>query len=676
MPAAPNSEIPIIQTGFSNGISSGMADKTWLPDSCLFSRNLAIFDNLNYVTVNPQPAKDSGSVVTDLVRWMDAAYPFENARYAYGDAGNVYKITSNTWTLDHTISSASQGNGMAQLGTNMCFATNTNIAVKQNINGTAAWTETLFGTGLAHPVNIDISVNASGNTYTAPSSITETGANSLTFGGLTTGYNTLAYDPVMSVALKVASVGTGDWTVTFHDSSNNVLGTKTIVNASMSTGNVEFAFATQIGILLGAPYHVHVTTTTGDGTVTTTTSGDLSTAWVQTFYGVLINNAYHEGITFQNGVSATAVFANDSYLAVWDGVTYNPNKIRLEPGFSVRKIVTINQNLVAYCTKGSDLTAYEEGRQYVWDGIQPYYTLRLPLKMGMPNTAVNFKNRLLGRFGLNGDFSIAPDETQPFRQIQQAPKLTKGSNVATYPGAIDVWQKRALFSYSGTSDANAGVYNDASAGAHVAGDTYTPPTGIEQGVYEFGNQSDREITYTAVSTEVLNFAYQPSTPIANTQNFWVGVIRAFGNDLYISYQDGTNFYVDRVNKANGPYTFGSWESLITDQTLTKYGQLINDPQKSKLGVRVRVTFVGLPAGCTVTAKYRTNRTVAWTFGVSAVAGDTSVVANMGTLASLRYKEVEYGFDITTPGTGTFPKITSVGMFYVPETAETTSGFSL
>lgn len=676
----PNEEFAIIQTGFSNGIADNMADKTWLPDSCRFSRNLSIFDNLNYATLNPKPAKDSGNVVTDFVRWMDAAYPFENARYAYGDKGNVYKITGSNWALDHTISSTSQANGMAQLGTNMCFATNTNIVVKQNINGTPAWTETLFGTGLAHPANIDISVNASGNTYTAPTSITETAANSLTFGGLTSGYNLLAFDPVLSVALKVASVGTGDWTVTFHDSSNNVLGTKTIVNASMTTGNVEFAFATPIPILLGASYHVHVTTTTGDGTVTTTTSADLSTAWVQTFYGILINNQYHEGISFQNGVGATVVFANQGYLAVWDGITYNPNKIRFEPGFTVRKLVKINQNLVAYCTKGNDLQAYEYGKQYVWDGIQPYYTLAIPLSLGMPNTAVNFKNRLLGIFGTNGDIDIAPDETQPFRQIQRAPKLTKSAVQTTEPGAIAVWQKRALIGW-GSNDPNGGQYNDSFAGNHVSGDIYTPPVGFEPGVYEFGNQSDREITYTAVSTEVLNFAYIPSQTIQDPTNFAVGCIMPFGNDLYISYADKDNtpnpiYYVDRVNKTNGPCTFGSWESLINDFTLDKYGQFKNMPQKKKLGIRVRATFIALPTSCTVTCKYRLDRAVPWTFGTSVVAGATTAVADINGLASGRYKEIEYGFDVTTPGTGTFPIFTSIGLFFKPEPQESVSGYTL
>lgn len=673
--AASNEEFLISQTGFSNGISDNMADKTWLPDSCRFSRNLAIFDNLNYVTLNPQPIRDDGGTVTDFVRWMDAAYPFENARYAYGGSGNVYHIDiGNNWTLDQTLSN-SQGNGMAQLGNAMYFATNDNIVAKQNLSGTSVYNTTQFGTGLSNPVNIDINVNASGNTYTTPTSIIEDSQDSLLFGGLTNGYNTLAYDPLDSIALKVGSIGTGNWTVTFHDTYNNNLGSATIANASMTTGPVEFDLSA-VSILIGAPYHAHVTTTTGDGTVVTTASSDLSTAWVQTFYGILIDTQYHPMMQFQNGVSATWCVGNDSYIGVYDGVVYNPNKIRLRPGFSVRIFVKINQNIVAFCTKGTDLQTYEYGEQFVWDGIQPYYTLNLPLTQGMPNAAINFKNRLFGIYGINGDIDIAPDETQPFKQVQQAPKLTKGYPQTTEPGAIAIWQKRALFSYAGTSDPNAGQYIDPSAGNHISGDTYTPPVGLEPGIYEFGNQSDRDITWTAVSTEVLNFAYQPSQTIINPDNFAVGCIMPFGNDVYISYGDNEeSVYVDRINKLNGACTFGSWESQIEDHSIDKYGQLKNMPQKKKRGLRVRVVFDTLPTGCTITAKYRLERATDWIFGPSTVAGDHLAYANIEGIAGVNYREIEYGFDVTSTN-GNYPKITFVGLVFKPETQETILGSNL
>lgn len=672
MPGTPNEDFAIVQVNFSNGIS--YSQKDWLPNSARFTRNLSIFDDMNYVTLNPTPSKDSGSIVTDAVAWMEAGYPWDTNRYAYGDSGNLYKIaTGSIWSVDHNFGASFAANGMCVLGPNVFLAGNTNIAAKLNLNiASPTFTSNLLGSGLANPVNIDITVNATGNTYAIPTTITEGATSQLLFGGTTTGYNLFAYDPIFSIALKVAAKGTGDWKITFHDQNNNVLGTSTVVNASLTNSAAnEFVFSTPIRISLGATYHIHVTSTVNDGTLTSTTSNDLSTAWVQTFYGVLVSTQYHPMMQFTNGVTGIFVVGNESYLGTYDLVTYNPNKIRLEPGFSVRALATINNYIVAYATRGTDLTAYETGKAYVWDGIQPYYLAAIPLNMGMPNAAINFKQRLLGIFGLKGDFSIAPDETSFFRQIQQAPKMTKGYIQTTEPGAITVWQKRCLFSYAGTNDPNAGTYSDPSAGNHAAGDTYTPPTGLEPGVYEYGNQSDREITYTAVSTEVLNFAYQPSTPIVNPTNFAIGMIKAFGEDLYISYQDGATYYVDRVNFTSNPSSTGSWESLINDQAIDKYGQLKQLPQKKKLGVNVRVTFVALPVGCTVTAKYRLDRTAAWTFGKTNVAGDTLSVANIAGLKSGRYREIEYGYDVTA--STNYPIITSVGVFFRPMPDETISG---
>jgi hypothetical protein len=677
MAGTPDEEFIVNQVNFSNGIADGMADKDWLPYSARFSRNLAIFDNLNYATLNPQPVKDSGSIVTDLVRWMDAGYPWDTNRYAFGNSGNVYKITSsNVWSVDQALGKTYfPGNGICCLGPNMFFAGNSWFAAKLNINtATPYWTQNPFNTEFGTSAS-DVLVQASGSSYTLPSTIIENTDNQLIFGGLTTGYDLFSYDPVSEMDFIITTQGSGNWTLTLHDQFNNNLGQATVTNANLGGFYGALIFNPAIRVSIGATYHVHLTDPTNSGAIQTSSSNNFSTAWIKTFYQYLIGTTiYHPMKQFNNGVSAIFCVGNDHYIGTYDLVTYNPNKIVLEPGFTVRSFEIINSYIVAYCTRGPSLTNFEEGRAYVWDGVNPYYLLALPLNMGQPNAIINFKQRLFGLFGLKGDFSIAPDESSFFRQIQNTPKLTKGYTQQTEPGAISVWQKRALFSFANTNDPNAGQYVDPSSGNHAAGDTYTPPLGLEPGVYEFGNQSDRDITYTAVSTEVLNFAYQPSQTIVNINNFSIGVIKAFGEDCYISYQDGTNYYVDRINFTNSPCSFGSWESLINDQAIDKFGQLKQLPQKKKVGVAVRVTFAALPTGCTVTAKYRLDRATPWIFGATKTSGETIATANLAGLKSLRYHEAEYGFDVTA--TTNYPQLTSVGLIFKPAPDETISGSSL
>lgn len=653
----PKDDLQDILTSFEGGIS--LTSKNSLPHACRFSRNLAIYEDNDAVTLTPIPVKDSGSVVTDLVQWIVDANPYENARYAYGNSGNIYRIASNTWAVDNVIGSGSPAaQGLVMYIDGIYYSTSTTIGRKFTLSsGSGTYTDDFFSD---NTINVDINGTESGQTYTTPTSITENQANSLFFGSgnatRTTTLSTIAYDPLKSVQLFVTAKGSGNWTVTFHDNKNNNLGTATIANASLNNGQMNvFTFSTPIRINIGQTYHIHVTSTVGDGTVQTSTASNFSTAQVKTNFGILIADTnYHPMVTHTNGVTGIMVTGNEHYLATWDGVTYNPNKITLEPGWKVRGLFKTNEYVGAYCWKGSTIDGYEYGKIFYWNGIDNYYNFSRDLTQGMPNAIINFKNRLFGIFGSNGEIELAPDESSPFRRIQPAPKLTIGSRVEVMPGAIAVWQGRALFGYSNTNDANAGTYTT---------QVNPPPTGLEPGTYEFGNLSDRAISYTAVSTETLNFPFLPSTPIANPTNFKIGCIMPFGKDCYISYQDGTSYYVDRITKGNNPASFGSWESLFIDKTFDHYGNITQQPAKPKLGLRVRVTFASLPTGCTVVAKYRLDRATNWTYGASAGAGTTNATALLGGLGGQRYKEIEYGFDVTA--TVNYPIITSVGLTYGP-----------
>lgn len=649
MDNTPKEDLQEILTSFEGGIS--LTSKNSLPHACRFSRNLSIFEDNDAVTLTPRPIKDSGSVVTDLVKWMVDANPYENSRYAYGGSGNIYKIASNVWTLDRAVSSGTPtGQGMTMFLDGLYYAGANQIGRKYPLSpGSPTYNDNFLSDGTT---NVDVNNVASGQTYTPPTTISETATNKYAFKP--------QFDPMENVQFYVTTKGTGDWTVTVHDANNFVVASQTVTNANLINGQMNnFTFTSalnqQVRFQLGQTYHFHLTSTVADGTVQTGTTADFSTVQVKTFIGLLVNDSqYHPMIQHTNGVTGIIVIGNEHYLATYDGTTYNPNKITFEPGFKVRCFSKVNEMLVAWCWRGNNIDSYEYGRAYVWDGISNYFNYSRELTQGMPNAVINFKNRLFGIFGSNGEVEIAPDESSPFRRIQPAPKLTIGSRIETMPGAIGIWQGRALWGYSNTDDANAGTYTNG---------VNPPPTGMEQGVYEFGNLSDRAITYTAVSTETMNLPYLPSTPIANPLNFLIGCVAPFGKDCYVSYKDGTNFYVDRITKGNAPATTGSWESLFIDKTFDKYGNIAQQPAKPKLGLRIRATFNSLPTGCTVTAKYRLDRAVNWTYGAAAVAGTTACTALIAGIGGQRYKEIEYGFDITA--TTNYPLITSVSLTYAP-----------
>src|ERR1700722_16657865 len=66
-----------------------------------FARSQAIDFRTDPQAIGLMPASlnESGSVVTDLVKWFDTT-PFNLVTYGYGDAGNLYSRTNaGSWSL-------------------------------------------------------------------------------------------------------------------------------------------------------------------------------------------------------------------------------------------------------------------------------------------------------------------------------------------------------------------------------------------------------------------------------------------------------------------------------------------------------------------------------------------------------------------------------------------------
>lgn len=112
--------------------------------------------------------------------------------------------------------------------------------------------------------------------YSIPTSISEIATDKQSFTP-----SSIAKGKILGIEIGVATKGTGNWTVTLHDSSNNVLGSRTILNANLSVGGVFFSipYTWTSGTL-----HFHVTSTVGDGTLQVGTTNDLSTSFFQEIY--------------------------------------------------------------------------------------------------------------------------------------------------------------------------------------------------------------------------------------------------------------------------------------------------------------------------------------------------------------------------------------------------------
>ena len=481
----------IIVNNFSGGISPDQ--KVGVPGSFRFARNLNIHEDSNYVTLQPKLSKVSGDTVVDLVTWAADGTPFSTDRYFYDQAGKIYKETSGgTWSLLRTVSNAS-GNGFLVFDDYLYYALDAELGRYGLLSGTPAFSDSFLSDGTTDK---DQSGGSTGATdYVPPTTISEAATARQTF--------TPERDPLKAVIIDVDVVGSGDWTVTVHNKANTSIGTKTIANGSMSTGDVTFTFATPLRMIIDNEYHFHVTSTVADGGVDTSTASDLEAAEFSTLYGILISDAnWHPIIEHLNGI----VIGNERYLAFWDQALYNPNQITLAAGFNVRSLAKVREYVVADCWRGTDVQGVEEGRRYYWDGIETTWNFYQDLPVGLPNAVYNSKNREFSIVGSKGKMYLGSD---PFVGIQEMPNLTRGKKCEIFPGAVTDWNGRTMIGVAGSTDDS---------------------TGLEQGVYEFGNRHEGQ-------PEVLNYAMAISTGTTQATTLKIGMVKAFGKDLYVGWED-------------------------------------------------------------------------------------------------------------------------------------------
>lgn len=127
-----------------------IAKKTGQQGSFQFGTHLDITSDPNEIKLNLTGTKKSGSVVTDLVKWIVDGTPFDTNRYAYGDSGNIYKIdASDTFTLLRSVSS-SHGQGMEIQNNYLYYTQDTQIGrygpLSSSPSFTDAWQTSLNST--------------------------------------------------------------------------------------------------------------------------------------------------------------------------------------------------------------------------------------------------------------------------------------------------------------------------------------------------------------------------------------------------------------------------------------------------------------------------------------------------------------------------------------------------
>ena len=595
----------LILRDFTGGIGT-VGEKRDVTGSGRFSKHLDPFEDPSYIASSRKTTKDSGSQVASLMYWFEDASPHSSDRYGYTATGEIYKETSGgVWSNPFDVSGG-QGEGLKVFDDYLYYATGTTIGRYGKLSGTPTESADFLSDGTT---NLDQSATGQGAVdYTPPTSISE----------VATAKNTITptKDPIKSITINVDVVGSGDWTLTLHDSNNVTIGSKTIANGDMSTGDITFTFATPLRIVPDNQYHYHVTSTVADGGVDTGTDNDLEASYFKQYYGILIDNDWHMMEEFLNFL----VILNDRYIAKWDQATYDPNFITLAAGYQARTVAKFNEFLVIGAFKGSSIAESEAARLYFWDGIETTFNYFSDVRVGAPNALMNHEGTLIGVYGDDGSMYL---NTEPFQKIVDGiPKLAVGKKLEVYPGGITNFEGRTLIGVAGSTDDDAG---------------------LQQGVFEYGHGHDD-------LPQVLNFPYTVSSGTVTSTTLQVSMVKSIGNDLYIGWRDASTYGVDKVSLGDSYNATGTWESLIFDG---------DNPDHQILPILLTVTFEPLTTGQSVTPKYKLDRAANFTTGTAqSTVGATKAELNLFT----RCNEIEIGFDIAS-SSNTRIKITGVTFEY-------------
>lgn len=460
-------------------------------------------------------------------------------------------------------------------------------------------------------LDLDQSLDTTGQLYTLAVAISETAANKQTF--------VPQKDPQKSIEVLVDTVGTGAWTLTVHDAANRTIATKTIANASMHTGDVEFTFATAWTPVKGATYHFHLTSTVADGKVATTTADDMETVDFHTYYQFMVTDSdYHPIEQMLNFLA----IGNGRYLAKYSASGgYDPHRLEFPAGWKVRCFAKWRDYLAIGCWKGTNMYDTDQGIIFFWDGYSKTYNFYIEVPEGGINAMLSSRGILWVWAGYHGDMiPYIGGDTADDTQLKRLPKMEATKYIETMPKAVAMWDGLLRWGAAGTSDS----------------------ANVERGVYTYGKRKGS-------NKDSLSYDYPISTGNRATTNIKIGFLYPIGKKLLIGWKDNTAYGVDVVDPAASPFTTGEIVRNIKD-----YGGV----WKRKKALTVRADFKTLLTGEQVRVKYKLDRASDWTYGsYTTSSSDDKTIArlpiNLG-----NHKEVQIGADVEASGT-TSPTFTEL-----------------
>lgn len=667
-------KIPLVYVNFEGGLGTDL--KTGLKNSfagtagagSLGTYGIDYRKNPSQFTVLPGTAREDKSIVNDLIQ--NEVMVSDGTIYAIGSKGTFYKrTTAGVWSAEASVNIGTFGLSYRKDTDNIYIPGRKSVSIFSGVSGSPAMYMNFYGPSYSqynNTSNVGFNVasfqSGSGATYQPPTTINENSTNLRYFQS--------DIEPLTKISVFVKSKGTGDWMLTLHDGTNKVLATSTVTNANLQNGvfnDFVFSSATngQVRIYISPnarTYHIHVTSTVADGTLSSSTANDLSTADLQVWADRLVqtNNGMHPWTRFLQ----YECIGNGNYLSTWEPLNSTDTTTMTSPETSAEwvqhKLVfpqeyeccglaATNEFLVIALERNtsSNTSVPQDGILAFWDGLSPTYNYFVPIPEGSPYGMHQYKNVIYYYAG-GALYGISSPTTQPVKLRTMPGTDTEFSGAATpfivYPYAMTVRRGIHLFGFP----------------------SMTTNTTTNYGVYSWG-AVDKNYP------DSLGYSYLLSTGSTNysaSNNLTIGMVKSFGDTLHVSWRDDLNggYGIDVVNNASIPAVNSSWESLIFDNGFTA---------KRKKAIRIYANFFALPSDTSFVLKYKIDRTSNWTyspvFNTSSItsATDGGDTVHFDISPATYFHEFQFGIDITS-GT-TPPSFTSMTLIFDDTSDEQVGG---
>lgn len=640
--------VPVIFDRFDGGWST---DSRIGPKySQAFTQGLDFRKSPSQLTALPRTAREDGGTVKDLI--LNEVMTSTGDIYAFGNGGFIYQRSpAGNWSSIGSMNFGTGGVDWRHDTDSIYFTSNKYVGVYAPLSATPTLTSRKYGDSYStlnnsNIVGFNVAAFQQGSTQTTAigTTILESQA--------TLRYFQSDIEPLDKISVYVVSKGSGDWTLTLHDGDNNVMASATVANASLMEDNFnDFVFSSspngQVRIYVqpnARTYHIHVTSTVADGTISSTEKNNMSTCDLEVWADRLIvtRNGLHPMVRFQQ----YEVFGNSNYVSIWEPISDPPtnaewirHRLTVPSEYECCGLTTTNEFLVAAFEQPITTanSTPQAGLIIYWDGTSATYNYFYTVPEGSPQAIRSYKNTVYYVAG-GALWSVVPPSTNPVKVWQFPNTFTEYSSnnvpITVYPYTGDVRRNVLVQAYP----------------------SVTTNTNLMYGVYSYGavdkNYADSFGYSYAISTGSQNYSV--------SNNLQIGMIKTFGDIMHISWRDTLNggFGVDVVSNTSLPAATASWQSLIVDN---------GDAGKPKTANYLEVYMTGgLPAGSTIQLKYAIDggdwvqdeniysSTNLWQ-GVASV-----VRFDIGGPGGLFY-EIQLGFDLTC--TTSTPVIGSIKFVY-------------